>query len=149
MACSPDNIPDPAASSDLSRDYALARDAADPLAGSIVLMETARAFAEAADRGERPDRTILFAAWGAEEFGIIGSTEWVEAHAEEVAGRLQNLLDNEARALTERLVVCGGGSVHGEGAHDLEPEHIGLAWSRTGRGNHARGRHRMFAEFIG
>ena len=33
MARSPDNIPDPAASSDLSRDYALARDAADPLAG--------------------------------------------------------------------------------------------------------------------
>ena len=32
MARSPDNIPDPAASSDLSRDYALARDEADPLA---------------------------------------------------------------------------------------------------------------------
>ena len=55
--------------------------AADPLAGTIVLMEAARAFADAADRGFRPDRTIIFAAWGAEEFGIIGSTEWVEGNA--------------------------------------------------------------------
>ena len=56
--------------------------AADPLAGTIVLMETARLVAEAAQRGERPARTIVFAAWGAEEFGIIGSSEWVEANRE-------------------------------------------------------------------
>jgi N-acetylated-alpha-linked acidic dipeptidase len=56
--------------------------AADPLAGTIVFMETARAVAEAAARGDRPDRTILFAAWGAEEFGIIGSTEWVEGNTD-------------------------------------------------------------------
>ncbi|HMN97767.1 MAG TPA: M28 family peptidase [Phycisphaerales bacterium] len=54
--------------------------AADPLAGTIVLLETARTFAEAARLGWRPRRTIQFAAWGAEEFGIIGSTEWCEAH---------------------------------------------------------------------
>ena len=56
--------------------------AADPLAGTIVLMETAHAFARAAEQGFRPRRTIIFAAWGAEEFGIIGSSEWVEAEAE-------------------------------------------------------------------
>ena len=54
--------------------------AADPLAGTIVLMECARSFAEAARAGDRPARTVVFAAWGAEEFGIIGSTEWVEGH---------------------------------------------------------------------
>ncbi|MBL9031038.1 MAG: M20/M25/M40 family metallo-hydrolase [Phycisphaerae bacterium] len=54
--------------------------AADPLAGTIALMESARAFAEAAKAGHRPRRTLVFAAWGAEEFGIIGSTEWVEAN---------------------------------------------------------------------
>lgn len=54
--------------------------AADPLAGTIVLMETARAFAEAAKEGMRPRRTIIFAAWGAEEYGIIGSSEWCEGH---------------------------------------------------------------------
>ncbi|MDA0803529.1 MAG: M28 family peptidase [Planctomycetota bacterium] len=53
--------------------------AADPLAGTIVLMEVAKAMAEAAAAGHRPDHDILFCAWGAEEYGIIGSTEWVEA----------------------------------------------------------------------
>ncbi|MDE0888834.1 MAG: M28 family peptidase [Phycisphaerales bacterium] len=52
--------------------------AADPLAGTIVLMETATAFASALEQGFRPRRTVIFAAWGAEEFGIIGSSEWCE-----------------------------------------------------------------------
>ncbi|MDZ4829349.1 MAG: M28 family peptidase [Phycisphaerae bacterium] len=64
--------------------------AADPLAGTIVLMESARSFAEAAKSGVRPERSIVFAAWGAEEFGIIGSTEWVESR----------------RALIEKSVVA-------------------------------------------
>lgn len=59
--------------------------AADPLAGTIALMETAKACAEAAKAGWRPRRSLVFAAWAAEEFGIIGSTEWTEAHAERLA----------------------------------------------------------------
>ncbi|MGA1401471.1 MAG: M28 family peptidase, partial [Phycisphaerales bacterium] len=59
--------------------------AADPLAGTIALMESARSFAEAARKGLRPARTVVFAAWGAEEFGIIGSTEWVEAERDRLA----------------------------------------------------------------
>ncbi len=54
--------------------------AADPLAGTIALFESANAFAELAKSGQRPSRSILFCAWGAEEFGIIGSSEWVEAN---------------------------------------------------------------------
>jgi N-acetylated-alpha-linked acidic dipeptidase len=52
--------------------------AADPLAGTICLLEAARCVSELAKKGIRPRRTLVFAAWGAEEFGIIGSTEWVE-----------------------------------------------------------------------
>ena len=29
----------------------------------------------------RPRRTIKFASWGAEEFGIMGSGEWIEVGA--------------------------------------------------------------------
>lgn len=54
--------------------------AADPTCGLILVMEAARCFAELAKQGMRPDRSIVFAAWGAEEHGIIGSTEWAEAH---------------------------------------------------------------------
>jgi N-acetylated-alpha-linked acidic dipeptidase len=58
--------------------------AGDPLAGTMILLESARSFAEQAQRGLRPARTIVFAAWGAEEFGIIGSVEWCEAHRDEL-----------------------------------------------------------------
>lgn len=54
--------------------------AADAMCGMISLMEAARAFSERAASGERPRRSIVFAAWGAEEHGLIGSTEWVEGN---------------------------------------------------------------------
>ena len=58
--------------------------AGDPNAGSIVVYEAARSFAAAAARGRRPARTLVFANWAAEEPGIVGSVEWVEAHAAEL-----------------------------------------------------------------
>ncbi len=54
--------------------------AADPTSGTIMVFELARVFAEQAKNGHWPDRSIVFACWDAEEYGIIGSTEWVEAH---------------------------------------------------------------------
>lgn len=59
--------------------------AADPLAGTITLMEAARVMSEASKAGERPRRSIAFCAWGAEEYGIVGSTEWVEANRDMLA----------------------------------------------------------------
>ena len=58
--------------------------ASDAMAGMISLLESARSFGELAQRGQRPRRTVLFCAWGAEEHGIIGSTEWVEANRDEL-----------------------------------------------------------------
>lgn len=34
------------------------------------------------ETGWKPRRTIIFASWDAEEYGLVGSTEWVEDHAE-------------------------------------------------------------------
>lgn len=34
------------------------------------------------ETGWRPRRTIMFASWDAEEYGSVGSTEWVEHHKE-------------------------------------------------------------------
>ena len=59
--------------------------ASDPNAGSIVLYEVARAFMELASRGIRTQRTLVFANWAAEEMGIQGSTEWVEANRQSLA----------------------------------------------------------------
>lgn len=58
--------------------------AADPLSGQVALGETARAFGELLKSGWRPARTLIFAAWDCEEWGIIGSTEWVEKHQDEL-----------------------------------------------------------------
>lgn len=52
--------------------------ASDPLSGMISLLEVARVASEQARADEPLRRSLVFCAWGAEEFGIIGSTEWVE-----------------------------------------------------------------------
>jgi N-acetylated-alpha-linked acidic dipeptidase len=52
--------------------------AADDISGTVSVLETARAIAEEARAGRRPKRTIVFATWDAEEWGLIGSTEYVE-----------------------------------------------------------------------
>lgn len=59
--------------------------ASDPLAGTIALMESARVLSERSKEGRRPRRSIAFCAWGAEEYGIIGSSEWVEGNRDMLA----------------------------------------------------------------
>jgi len=54
--------------------------AGDPTAGLITVMEAARVMSDAARAGHPPQRSLTFAAWGAEEHGIVGSVEWVEAN---------------------------------------------------------------------
>jgi N-acetylated-alpha-linked acidic dipeptidase len=46
------------------------------------MMEEARGVAELLKAGWRPKRTLVYAAWDGEEPGLLGSTEWVETHAE-------------------------------------------------------------------
>jgi N-acetylated-alpha-linked acidic dipeptidase len=52
--------------------------AADNVSGTISVLEAARAVAEEIKAGRRPKRTIIFATWDAEEWGLLGSTEFVE-----------------------------------------------------------------------
>ncbi len=58
--------------------------AVDNVSGTVAMLEAARVIAEQAAAGNRPDRTLMFAAWDAEEWGLIGSTEWVEEHGEQL-----------------------------------------------------------------
>src|SRR5204862_235520 len=48
---------------------------------------TARALAALLKTGWRPARTIVLAAWDGEEWGLLGSTEWAEAHADELRAK--------------------------------------------------------------
>ena len=58
--------------------------AEDPVSGQAPLLEEARAFGMLLKQGWKPRRTIIYAAWDGEEPMLLGSTEWVEAHADEL-----------------------------------------------------------------
>ena len=55
--------------------------AADPSSGTAALTEISRAVGKMLKGGWRPRRTVKFCSWGAEEFGLVGSIEWVEENA--------------------------------------------------------------------
>ncbi|KAK6340203.1 hypothetical protein TWF730_001969 [Orbilia blumenaviensis] len=54
--------------------------AGDPVSGSTAVMELSRTFGEMLKRDWKPLRTIILASWDGEEYGMLGSTEWVEEH---------------------------------------------------------------------
>ncbi len=55
--------------------------AVDPNSGTAAMLEAARALGAAVKAGWKPKRTILFCSWDAEEYGLVGSTEWAEDNA--------------------------------------------------------------------
>lgn len=54
--------------------------AVDPSSGTAAMLEAVRGVGALLKQGWRPRRTMIFASWDGEEEGLIGSTEWVEAH---------------------------------------------------------------------
>ena len=61
--------------------------AADPSSGTAALLEISRAVSKMLREGWRPRRTLKFCSWGAEEFGLIGSIEWVEQNQKILSDR--------------------------------------------------------------
>ena len=61
------------------------RGAVDPGSGTVSLLEAARALGTLARQGWQPRRTIVIGFWDGEEFGLLGSTAWVEDHQAELA----------------------------------------------------------------
>ncbi len=56
--------------------------AVDPSSGTAAMLESVHGIGTLIGQGWRPKRTIVFCSWDAEEEGLIGSTEWVEQHAQ-------------------------------------------------------------------
>ncbi len=59
--------------------------AVDPNSGTAAMLESVHGIGVLLKEGWRPKRRIIFASWDAEEEGLIGSTEWAEAHDRELA----------------------------------------------------------------
>lgn len=85
--------------------------AEDPVSGMVSLLEEARAFGMLAKAGWKPKRTIIYCAWDGEEQGLLGSTEWVEAHADELRAKAVAYLNTDG---------SGRGFVGVGGSHSLE-----------------------------
>ncbi len=83
----------------------------DPLSGMAEVMEEARVLGELVKQGWRPKRTIMYMAWDGEEPGLLGSTEWVETHLDELEkhGVAYMNTDNTSR-----------GFFRAKGSHSLE-----------------------------
>ena len=58
--------------------------AEDPISGLVSLMEEARGIGELVKQGWKPKRTMIYCAWDGEEPGLLGSTEWVETHVDDL-----------------------------------------------------------------
>ncbi|MCU1292442.1 MAG: hypothetical protein JWP08_1292 [Bryobacterales bacterium] len=83
----------------------------DPVSGVVALLETARSLSTLQKTGWKPKRTIKFAFWDAEEFGLIGSTEWVEKHQDELRQKAVAYLNSDN---------TGRGWLNVGGSHTLE-----------------------------
>jgi N-acetylated-alpha-linked acidic dipeptidase len=85
--------------------------AEDPSSGQAALGETARSLASLLKTGWRPARTIVLAAWDGEEWGLLGSTEWAEAHADELRAKAVVYYNSDTN---------GAGWIGAAGSHALE-----------------------------
>jgi N-acetylated-alpha-linked acidic dipeptidase len=92
--------------------------AQDPISGLVAELEEARALGSLYQQGWRPKRTIIYAAWDGEEPGLLGSTEWVEAHADELKTHAVAYLNSDTNSR---------GYLGIEGSHSLEKFINGVA----------------------
>lgn len=61
--------------------------AVDPNSGTAALLEIAQRLGKLQEKGWKPRRTIILCNWDAEEYGLIGSTEWVEENRDMLASK--------------------------------------------------------------
>ena len=107
--------------------------AEDPVSGQAPLLEEARALGMLVKQGWKPRRTIIYAAWDGEEPMLLGSTEWVEAHADELRQHAAVYINTDAN---DRGLLSMGGSHTLEQfvnavARDIEdPETKMTVWQR-------------------
>jgi N-acetylated-alpha-linked acidic dipeptidase len=85
--------------------------AEDPISGMVTVLEEARSMGELLKQGWKPKRTIIYCAWDGEEPGLLGSTEWVETHVEELKKHAVMYVNSDSNSR---------GFLEVEGSHTLE-----------------------------
>ncbi|WXC58464.1 hypothetical protein SNK03_004363 [Fusarium graminearum] len=85
--------------------------AADAVSGGSLLIEMAKAFGKLVEKGWKPRRTIILASWDAEEFGLMGSTEWVEDHLPELIEKTVAYINLDTAVSGPRAEIVGSGEI--------------------------------------
>ena len=85
--------------------------AEDPVSGLVALMAEAKSVGALHGSGWTPKRTIIYAAWDGEEPGLLGSTEWAEAHDAELQKKAVAYVNTDSN---------GRGFFQVQGSHTLE-----------------------------
>src|SRR6185503_19596404 len=70
--------------------------AVDPNSGSSAMLQIARGLGQLTKTGWKPRRTIVLCSWDAEEYGLIGSTEFAEEFASELRDKAVAYLNLDA-----------------------------------------------------
>jgi N-acetylated-alpha-linked acidic dipeptidase len=81
--------------------------AVDPGSGTAATLEMCRALGVAVKNGWKPARTLLYASWDAEEYGLVGSTEWAEQHAQAIDEKAVLMLNVDS-AVSGHELGCSG-----------------------------------------
>jgi N-acetylated-alpha-linked acidic dipeptidase len=85
--------------------------AEDPVSGLVAELEEARAIGELVKKGFHPKRTLVYCAWDGEEPALLGSTEWVEDHQEELKQKAVVYINSDGNSR---------GFIGASGSHTLE-----------------------------
>ncbi|HKI79081.1 MAG TPA: M28 family metallopeptidase [Ignavibacteriaceae bacterium] len=85
--------------------------AEDPLSGQVAMLEEAKALGELHKNGWSPKRTLIYCSWDGEEPGLLGSTEWVETHADELKQKAVVYINSDSN---------GRGFLYAEASHTLQ-----------------------------
>jgi len=81
--------------------------AVDPGSGTAATLEMCRALGSAVKNGWKPRRTLLYASWDAEEYGLVGSTEWAEENAKSIDEKAVLLLNVDSAVSGPELEMSG------------------------------------------
>ena len=111
--------------------------AVDPGSGTAAMLEAVHGVGVLLAQGWKPRRTLFFCSWDAEEEGLIGSTEWAEEHAKQLAHAVAYIntdasvsgphfeasavpsLKQFVREVTMEVASPKGGSVYDDWKRDL------------------------------
>jgi len=121
----------------------------DPISGLVAELEEARALGELVKQGWHPKRTIILCCWDGEEPALLGSTEWVETHMDELNQKAVAYLNSDSNS-KGRLGMSGSHTLEhfmNEVARDIkDPKSDKSLWEAererqlgtTGRGGRER-----------